>query len=149
MALFYISQAAIHCTDGTAASGTPTAPAGAVLRDLTSRHRSGGDFSGTMDTFAHGKAGRPVGERGAAFHQMHSISQLVLEQDDAPNSTIDVFHPVNMRPENPRVYRKTYRTGVSNAILCIYKGYSNAEGEGGELLMNVDLEATDALVRVG
>ena len=148
MALFYRSQAMIHVTDGTAGGATPGVPGG-TLRDITQYHRAGGEFSVDFTTFQRGAVGRPTSEFAYAFHQMHSISDMDVELDDtATTGTIAIFPPGDARTANPRVFRKTYRTGVSNAIGALYIGQAEKDGDGGELLATIKQRATGALVRV-
>ena len=144
---FFPVDRRIGCTDGTAAPGTPGAPAS--LRDLTGYWRSGGDITVTQVTAMRGVANRPSDEYLYVRRQTPAISDLVFEHDDEANGPVAVFDMADARTQNTRVYQVQYFTAHTRGVGALVSSVSDGFNDSDVLMLNVSLQASGALAEAG
>lgn len=148
MAAFVPVDGQVEITDGTAAPGTPAAPAS--IRDFTEFYRGGGEFSVANMSFQRGGLGRAADEHGYLRRLAVGIADLSVEWDEqASNGTAILFDMADARTANQRVYRRTYRSGFTRSVLCLVTNVSDAYSDDEVMLANISLQATGPLTEVG
>lgn len=137
-------NAQYEITDGTAAP--PTGPV-----NFTVFHRSGFEIGATFETYQRGKAGRAAAESGRLRHTVYAISPGVVEAERSttPGPATTALFPVNDTRYNERFFRRTFASGMTDAVNCNVTGVQPDTPETDVQLINVTLMATGSVTRTG